>query len=277
MIYVRLAGGLGNQLYQLAAASLLSQTFYMPICVVPLIDGLNLYDEPREPDSLELLQTTTWLLSPTTPSSFIWRFLSLKTRAGRWLPFLGISDRNFWEAVKQGAYSPKLLDGYFQNGWTHESFARATSHMAARQISKIAAARIDSDEVIVHIRGGDFLRLIQFQVVNADYYVRAARQAMFRGLKRFAIISDDPPFSILICDEMRRQIPGIEIRIISRGVTALEDFDTIRAASARIIGNSTFAWWASVFGACDTPTWSPTRFTRDCRRDFFLTNELKVE
>lgn len=274
MIFLRLCGGLGNQLYELAAASLLSQSMRVP--VVPLLDALSRYQEPRTPDSLALLQRASWLQSPTSPASPLWRGLSLKARAGRWLPVVGISDRNFWRAIRRDSGLHLILDGYFQQGWTAETFARAIAYMPARPIADTAAARIGSDEVIIHIRGGDFLRLPRFQVVNAEYYVCAARQAMAHGLQRFAVMTDDTDYASLICDQIHQRLPRLEIRMIPRGSNALEDFDTLRAASARIIGNSTFAWWATAFGKPTIPTWAPPMFTTDTRRDFFLPNEQQV-
>lgn len=275
MIYLRLAGGLGNQLYQLAAASLLSQATRSP--VVPLLEGLSRYDEPRSPDSMELLQPASWLRSPASPVPLLWRGLSLKARAGRWLPAVGISDRNFWQTTVRDGGSNRILDGYFQHGWTTESFDSAIAQMPARQIAETAAARIGSNEVIIHIRGGDFLRLPQFQVVDANFYVRATRQAIARGLNRFAIMSDDPPYATSISDEIRKHLPSAEIRLIPPGANALEDFDTLRAAAARIIGNSTFAWWASAFGKAPAPTWAPTKLTLDAPRDFYLPDEIPIE
>jgi len=274
MIYLRLAGGLGNQLYQLAAASLMSQMSRISTPVLPLLDGLRQYDEPRDPDSIELLQDNNWLSSTISTAPSLLQMLTLDLRAGRWLPFIGVSDRNYWKIVSQGCMSIRLLDGYFQQGWTHETFNRAISNMSPRTISKKAAERITSNEVIIHIRGGDFLRLSQFQIVDINYYIRAVRQAKNRGWKEFAVISDDLVYSLSILDQIRAHITDINLRLIPAGVHALEDFDTLRAASARIIGNSTFAWWAAVFGSPNAPTWSPEMFTVDCRRDFFLPNEI---
>jgi hypothetical protein len=149
--------------------------------------------------------------------------------------------------------------------------------MPARPITSAAATRIADDEVVVHIRGGDFLRLAEFQVVDADFYVRAARQAMERGFSHFAILSDDSTYAMSICNVMRKHLPIANIRLIPRGANALEDFDTLRAAAARIIGNSTFSWWATVFGASPSPTWTPRRLTIYKQRTFFLHNEIPLD
>lgn len=274
MLYLRLAGGLGNQLYQLAAASLLSQT--TGVRVVPLLEGLIRYQEPRAPDSIELLQPSGWLRTSSSEVPAIWNGLALRARAGRWMPLIGVSDHNFWPMVIAGGGKNRILDGYFQQGWTAETFSRAIDQMQAHPISIAAAARISADEVVIHIRGGDFLKLPQYQVVDSEFYVRAAQQAMKRGLNRFAIMSDDQPYAQAICEQIRKHLSRVHIRLIPKDANTLQDFDTLRAATARIIGNSTFSWWATVYGAPLAPTWSPTKLTIYKRRNFFLRNEIPI-
>jgi len=188
-----------------------------------------------------------------------------------------VNDKTFWHRVKAtGAHFPLYADGYFQHGWTHDTFTRATSAMQVRPIDARAAERLMAGEIAIHIRGGDFLKLPQFQVVNAPYYINAVRQSMALGFTRFGVITDDPAYAAEVCDAIQRQCPEANFRMLTRVINALEDFDALRGAPGRIIGNSTFAWWAAVFGDPTTPTWSPTMFTTDDPRDFFLPNERQI-
>lgn len=275
MIYLRLAGGLGNQLYQLAAASLLSQCRQTPVTV--FTEALQRYDSPREPDSIKLLMGNEWFHVAPTSECCIHRWPSVTARAGRVLPVLGVNDKTFWHSVKAiGSYFPLYADGYFQHGWTNDTFARATSVMQVRPVAASAANCLMLDEIAVHIRGGDFLKIPRFQVVDAPFYINAVRQSMALGFTRFAVITDDHAYAAEVCEAIQRQCPNANLRMLARGTNALEDFDTLRSAPGRIIGNSTFAWWASVFGDPTTPTWSPTMFTTDDPRDFFLPNERQI-
>lgn len=277
MIYLRLSGGLGNQLFQLAAAALLSDSGCKPQFVTPILEGLLSYNVPREPDSLKVLCRNGWLLDPVPRVSEPWRSLSLKARAGRWMPVLGISDRNFWKAIAHGVSGPYILDGYFQQGWSSDSFSRALSLMQMNSVLPSASLSVSEEEVIIHIRGGDFLKLKQFQVVGFEYYILAMQLALDRGYKYFVVISDDMHYADLIFNKIRKKIPTASIRFLNNGSSALLDFDIIRQAPARIIGNSTFAWWASALGKSDSPTWVPTLLSLGKARDFFLPFEIPLK
>lgn len=275
MLYLRLSGGLGNQLYQLAMASLLSQRRQTSVMV--FIEALQNYDTPRDPDSITLLTENHWLCVAQTEGWSVHRWLSVTARAGRLLPVLGVNDSTFWHRVKAtAARYPLYADGYFQHGWTHDTFALATSMIQVKPIAARAADRLMFNEIAIHIRGGDFLKVPRFQVVHAPFYIDAVRQSMALGFTRFAVITDDPMYAMAVSEAIKLQCPDANVRMLAQGTNALEDFDTLRSAPGRIIGNSTFAWWAAVFGDPATPTWSPTMFATDDPRDFFLTNERKV-
>jgi hypothetical protein len=272
MIYLRLSGGLGNQLYQLAAVGLFAERRQVPVTV--FTDALQKYDSPRDPDSIQLLIDSHWLqVAPTTGLS-IHRWMSVSVRAGRVLAGLGLNDKTFWRLVKSTDVCRLFYaDGYFQHGWVQDTFARAISIMRVRPVATQVVDRLMVDEIAVHIRGGDFLKLPRYQVVGSLFYIKAAKKAMAEGFTRFAVVTDDPVYSAKIIYTIQDQCPGSTFRIIERGANALEDFDTLRSASGRIIGNSTFAWWAVALGNPAAPTWSTPMFTTDISRDFFLPNE----
>lgn len=272
MIYLRLSGGLGNQLYQLAATCLLSVRLKKQ--VIPHVGGLQKYKVSRNPDSLNLLAQNQFFHFDDQEQLSIARWFSVSARAGKLLPLFGVNDKNFWRMLnRKNLSTPLFMDGYFQHGWTQNTFAEALRAMPTNPIAASAAARIDDREVLVHIRGGDFLLLPKYQVVDVNFYVQTARAAMAQGRNCFAVMSDDLIYAHTLCGKIREALPEASFRMIPPGASALDDFDTLRAASARIIGNSTFAWWATALGN-QSPTWSPTKFTIDQTRDFYLPCEI---
>jgi hypothetical protein len=275
MIYLRLAGGLGNQLYQLTAMSLLSQCSSMPLIV--FTDALTKYHSSRPPDIFKLLSTDSWFTVASPNDRRLHRWLTVTARAGRWPLSLGVNDSTFWSHIQNGkGQRPLFADGYFQRGWRSEYFTRGISGLPINSVNERAAKRLMNSEVAIHIRGGDFLGLPRFQVVDSSYYISAVKNCVSIGFKDFAVITDDQAYASHICQQIRFHCKPASIRILEQDATALQDFDTLRSARCRIIGNSTFAWWAVALGATDAPTWSPSSFTIGERRDFFLPNERNV-
>jgi hypothetical protein len=143
-------------------------------------------------------------------------------------------------------------------------------------VSVSVKRRVSTLEAAVHVRGGDFLTVPKVHVDTASYYVKAVRLALNRGFGQFAIITDDPPYATRVFDQVAGAVPEASFRVLGCGADALEDFDTLRYATALIIGNSTFAWWAAVLGGVGRPIWSPTQNQFNKPRDFFLPNEIPV-
>lgn len=263
--YLRLAGGLGNQLYQVAALALLAErTGFKPVVVV---DGLQRYAAVRQPEVFRLL-APEWsgaVCQRSAASSMIDR-----ARIGRWLPGVGVSDRNFWSTVGRSlGHWPIVMDGYFQVGWDLKQFQRAVDLMAPRglELSDMAPAE---DECVIHIRGGDFLKVPLHQVVDHVYYSRAVQRAVSAGWRRFVVVTDDPAHATSMMQRVRDALGHVAWRMAAPSADALLDFEVLRRAPARIIGNSTFSWWATALDGQRGRTWAPVKFTRERDRDFFL-------
>jgi Glycosyl transferase family 11 len=274
MIHVRLAGGLGNQLFQLTAAALADKDGKHQILVY--VGALNDYDFSRQPDALRLLGENVSVSAPTGMLQRIRAWLIEVGRIGLWLPRFGLNNARFEREAPHGLsrHGTLVLDGYFQRGWTHEAMCQALGRLKPRPPA--AGGRIAPDECAVHIRGGDFLRIPIYNVATVDYYVKAITQAKQAGYTRFAIITDDDDHAHRTHDAIVRRIAGITMRVAPSSAEVLEDFDSLRSASARIISNSTFAWWAAALDEKQSLTWSPSQFTLGVERDYALAWEIQI-
>ena len=130
-------------------------------------------------------------------------------------------------------------------------------------------------EVAVHIRGGDFLGISGYRFLTEEYYLYALGQAMKSGFSNFVIVTDDLEYGRTMCEKLALTAPLASIRMADH-FDDMSDFDILRSSSARIIGNSTFAWWASALATTAGPTWAPDHFVKHRQRDFFLPNELTI-
>jgi len=276
MIYIRLAGGLGNQLFQIAAALVVSKAtnqFFMPIA-----DALSDYSEPRTPDFMRLVSCSRLQLDDGVSLNKHLRWLVAKGRAGRILPILGVND---WVRHPISIAFTKrwggFMDGYFQHGWSEARFSEVLSELILKPHESSSIDYPAVDECVVHMRGRDFRLLPLHNILDSAYFLTAISRARECGWKRFAVVSDDHTYARGIVDCLVQQIPKLEIRLLPPNHDLLDDFAVLRNSSARIIGNSSFAWWATALDEKQSPTWSPTKFIRGKPRDFFLKWEIQIQ
>ena len=265
-IYLRLAGGLGNQLFQAAAASLVSTNLSRPIVVST--SGLGAYQVCRKPYLISVIGDTSQLFFA---DSYIPTYLNIainNLRLGRLCPMISINDRNIDRVIAARIVPPLFMDGYFQDFWSWPLFEQALSQLAVPPVSSLDS-RIQADEVLVHIRGGDFLLNTNFFVADLAYYTRAVTEAIALNLNSYAILSDDKKYAQFLISKLAECFPSLSFRVISEA-GVLEDFDLIRGARYKIIGNSTFAWWASALSIKSSHTWSTMLLTRGRPKKFLL-------
>jgi hypothetical protein len=271
-VWLRLAGGLGNQLFQLAAALVCARQWGWP--VVPVTGGLGTYARPHEATSLRLVRSKRLLAAQPPSKSLSW--LAAHTRVGRWMPWLGVNDRTF-PAICHGPRRGRplaLMDGYFQRGWTQDLLTQALAMMTVQ--TAVPVPRLPYD-CIVHVRGTDFLGLQSHGFLQPDYYANAVALAKGAGLRRFGVVTDDPSHGARLAAHIGEAHPDVMLSVLPAASDPLHDFHVIRSAPARIMGNSTFAWWAAALDANAAPTWSCARFVRDQSRDFFLKSEIPLD
>ncbi len=271
-IYLRLAGGLGNQLFQTAAATLVSSVLKRPIIVIT--SELSRYQVPREFNLLKVVQIASGFsfVDSSTPS--IMSIGSSRLRLGRIIPFFSINDRNINRILQHKQLLPLYMDGYFQDFWTWNLFEQALAQMTVNPAS-LANSGIDDDEVLIHIRGGDFILNENLNIADLAFYQRAVAETHGLGFTRYALVTEDQEYTHFIMSTLARRFQSSSFRVIpSAGV--LNDFNLIRIATKRIIGNSTFAWWATALGSRSSRTWSTQLLAHGRPKKFLLPGEITL-
>lgn len=272
MIYLRLAGGLGNQLFQIAAASLaanyLQSQFY--ICE----ESLNRYAVVRSPLYRSLLDLSVLPIVDTALVGKVFVYLSAYYRIGK-LPGLRIVKVPPRLGFLQHFRFPLFMDGYYQESWETTKLLESVD-LIKRAIRPYALeTSCPRPGVAIHIRGGDFLGLSDYNVVDYRYYRACVGRAVSQGLLDFGVISDDLSLARQVLDSLAIDYPDATFNLCS-GTSPLDDFHLLRTANSRIIGNSTFAWWAFALSPSSGPTWSPGAFLRSRPRAYRLCNEIVV-
>lgn len=250
MILVSVFGGLGNQMFQYAAARALSLRSGQP-----LVLDLRHYAGPREHGyALDAFSIAGRLGRPEElpprPRHEPLRALGRRF-AGRSLPRWQEREPGFAAEVTR-LRGPVWLHGYFQSERYFADHAPAIrTEFTPRAAPDAANAALlgeitASTSVSVHVRRGDYVRNPRFNALHGtcppEYYASAAARMAGR-LKDavFYVFSDEPDWA-----RKNLSLPGA-VRVVDHntGGPASEDLRLMSACRHHIIANSTFSWWGA--------------------------------
>ena len=242
-IYVRLAGGLGNQLFQLTAAQSIGLTSDIYPKTYALSGGLKSYRSPRS-CQVDVIQLCFPEINLATNAGTLMRGIS-HLRIPRFveLDALGVCTISSSQKVLSVLDSRRkiktiLLDGYFQDVEILKRCAHLRSGMhesLASRYTDLVIGPSTRPNVGIHTRKGDYLGS-EFVVLPLEYYQRAA--GLFSSCD-FYVFGDDPSF----VKEVATLVSGRAI--IGDEQTPLNDFVRFMSCDHHIIANSTFSLYAS--------------------------------
>jgi hypothetical protein len=261
----RLAGGLGNQIFQLAwcinmrnqyGGSILLRTHY-----------LSGYRSVREFELSRIFDLDVLEVSVSESP-----LLSQSVRFGR-IPFLGLNDRTPWPNHITIALSLSniCIDGYFQDCWSEDDFSCV---IKALRGGITTLGQGSSCDLVIHLRGGDFLLEENLNICGFAWYERALRQVLeSRQIAKVGVVTDDAQFFEKFSATLTSVFKGIEFENISTDL--ISDFELLLQHDCTIIGNSTFGFWGSHLGVDGRTIIAPSHFSRD-RLRFSLKNSEKI-
>jgi hypothetical protein len=246
MITIRLNGGLGNQMFQFAAAFALARRQNCPIG----LDTDRLDRHGASPDTSRPYLLDHFKLPPSTkPRST----LVNKVRRLFGVERVYREPHFHFDEAFFGLESPITLEGYFQSERYFSDITgevRATfvpnaplSPAAAQSAVAIAAS---SNPVAVHIRRGDFItnpNAAKYHVLlDADYYRRALQIVCdrFPAESELFLFSDDPDYV-----EQALSFVGTRHVIRGNGDRPWEDMALMAQCRHHVIANSSFSWWGA--------------------------------
>ncbi|QSZ42370.1 alpha-1,2-fucosyltransferase [Sulfurimonas aquatica] len=270
MIIVRLAGGLGNQIFQLGAALLMANV--TKIKKIKIDDrALGSYEAKHKNELFDFFDLNKIDLSFDVGSSLLTKIRIAKVFPFKVYKYPFVSDSNFSLALKRPNKSFILLDGYFQKSLKQEDFNREVSLLKKIIIPNNMKQK---DECVVHIRGGDFVKLGWNSVTPIGYYIEAIKKMINDyGINKFNIVTDDRDYANSILNELN----DLNFSYSYIGGSLKEDFNLIGSFNYRILSSSTFALWASAFGANDESTViAPEYWLPNKKREIYLPNEIRV-
>ncbi len=239
MIISRLYGGLGNQLFQYAAARKLSIETNNKLFVNKSLFSNGNYIHSFELDKFKITNDGYYNFNKLDK-------LKLKLAKVGLINFSNVITEKNYDIKVNGVKKTLFLDDYWQdekyfkkikNILSNEFMPKRISKNSKNLVKKIQ----DSNSVCVHIRRGDYLKLENLDslgICSTDYY-RNAIDLMIKKLDKpnFFVFSDD----IEWC-KINIRINGYSY-FIPDDYTNIDSFYLMRNCRHYIISNSTFSWW----------------------------------
>ena len=273
MLFSRIVGGLGNQLFQTAAC--LKYRKQKEKVIISFLGDIHV---PKRVNCLNyIFERPNWLYfdnSPylNLPTQFIAK-TSASLRFGSYLPLISINDRNFSSInYRSSAKNVLFLDGYFNQKWSYLTLKKAFSQLKLRQIEldKVSLQTCKKD-VVIHVRGGDFLTIPNLNICDLKYYKKSISYAISKGYYSFKLITEDQIYGKEILKEIKKSFIDLNIQMLNSD-SIKNDFNLIRSSKLAILSNSTFSWWASFLSTSKKEFIVPKNFSIKEKR-IILPNE----
>jgi Glycosyl transferase family 11 len=254
MIYTRLMGGLGNQLFQYAAARSLAIRHGTDV----LIDTSALTVEDKRITKRDLvlqhfcIKGTFSSATPNYIKIFAKYLPNLSKQISAW--HYHAESNPGYDQRFQNLPDNTYLSGYWQSYKYFQCISKTIFDELSPKhgISSLTATRIQSlnqngSSVAVHIRRGDYVNLPSAAehhgALAVQYYIKAIE--LVRKIDpntNFYIFSDD----ISWC---RKHLSGLEAPLIfvdqDASVSDWEDLILMSHCKHHIIANSSFSWWGA--------------------------------
>ena len=254
-IEIRLMGGIGNQLfiaaYATLAASRLSQTK-----VVLETSELSRQKHSSRLNNLDLGQFLGSMLDNFCFSNrpyFLTKFGDLGQGSVLKEPIENIVEVGFSGWPEDHAPGTRVIRGYFQSQLYLEELRRVGAplnlvpkNQGADFIGTISSELMDR-AAVVHIRRGDYLKLRDtVGALGWRYYSEAIELCIDRGAKNVVILSDDSE----VLQHSSNYLPKAEY-VDLRMLGNFSDEEALSLASKSpyfVMSNSTFSYWAAMTG-----------------------------
>lgn len=264
MIYVRLSGGLGNQIFILGAALVLSKKSNINKIIIDS-SGLESYNVKRKNELNSFFNLKEYNISFDSKYFLKFRFPKIFSPKINYFPLL--SDNNYTHLIERPNNIFNILDGYFQKNITQDVFDLELSLLK----DALTLRQFNNNEgCVIHIRGGDFLNLGWDSVASREYYQSSINFFINNyGVKNFYLITEDISYA-------KKLLIDIDYEDISKG-DLLSDFDLISSFKYRILSASTFSFWASALSSrLDQVVIAPKYWTPGVTRQILLPGEVKL-
>ena len=275
-IYVVLNGGLGNQLFGIAAALYLNEE----IAVLGGISNAHLEQDKEialklfdNNPHIEYLKAPIYLRPKLKKIHNLFLISGLRARnsiAVKCAPLLKALVEKTCQIYLRKSFhvhvadnlgfsecrkSNTVLVGYYQSyKWMEKDEVRRTISSAIRAVSlpsELVHFESGTEIIIVHVRLGDYRQEKNFGILPKDYYSRAIAMALSENPTSIIwVFSDEPKIAREYIDE--------RFHSVTQWISESYELDakaTLRAmtlGSTFVIANSTLSWWGAILSDKNT-------------------------
>lgn len=238
-----LTGGLGNRLFQHAAAMGLAEKWTRPVVFsLPHAEPTN-----HGPfDSIFRLFPQVPVITEETP------ILMMPEPNGHVFTYTPFQDQPLGRNIVIDGW--RQTDKYFPVVGVHAALEEAIPLSRRQELLQKYNLEISREQTcFVHIRLGDYKILPHHQIDIGRYVQRASEY--FPVKRRFLVFSDEATQYKSMLEDLVRAI-GHEPLVVEES----DELETLYLMSqcwgGAIVGNSTFSWWGAYFARqrCPTPT-----------------------
>lgn len=238
-IYLRLRGGLGNQLFIYFAGVYFAQKLNMSL----VIDTRGV-DHGRSIRDLNLP-------GKFIRNRFFWKIVGVvhaKTSVGELEPHsidlvCGFQNENF------------ILSGFFQDQFYFTQLKKLGVTTRSINISLKIYDYKPEDSALIHIRGGDYLaHSEEIGCLDPEYYKKVFSIIRAHSIQRVYILTDDEEHARRLMAEC--QFTNFEF-IESSYMTNLELLSCFGQFNYIFLANSTLSWWGAILSKSNTKVFAP--------------------
>lgn len=252
--YGVLRGGIGNQLFQLAAYKALADRSNRELLLdVNSFRHASQLELGRKPESLELgsnrqIKSLAWknqkLVVPTTFFHRLVRTASDRFSSDSAPMGIYASERGK-KTLKslEGRKAFRYLDAYFGNFSVIDDIGTSIEAIVSSLIEEAHSRGIANSnyevEGSIHLRMGDFLKVDPARVLDKNRVAEGLAAAGLRVHGKYLLFSDSPELATAVLADS-----GIEVCLPSEGLSDLESLLLMGSSTNLVCSRSTFSWWA---------------------------------
>lgn len=237
---VLLQGGLGNQLFQVAAGIYLREKLKQDV----VFDSTLLTKVPKGVRLRDV--EVDWLLNSDELSKGSLRTLGL-VALDRYFPKIILKEKDLnHEILTEVKGDFRILNGYFQNrNYADFSWSFLKDKILSKLDYSFPRELLGQDYVALHFRGGDYLNDRHTRdshgVTGFNYFKSALGFIRNQtNLDTLLIVTDTPSH----IDKNIEEFKDFEIKIVS-SENLYVDLSIISKAKSVVMSNSSFSWWGA--------------------------------